>query len=536
MVLSSGFHKSHVGEWLFLATTAIAVFSATSATTQLQHWSNQAANYKLQLSCLQATTNRLDALEWRAIAQQKIDSDLQAALEEQRQQSEAILIEIKTTVASPEDLQKVSSVYEQYVKAVNQLLELLKLGEIAEALEADEEKVDPSYEKLREIIFEESTKAAHTAETVGNFALLGAILTSLTLITVISIVFRRYQQANQKAQLALVEQESIRRSEQVLKQEQEVLEARVFERTQALEEKNTTLTQVLSDLKQSQLQLIQSEKMSSLGQLVAGVAHEINNPVSFIHGNVSHAAKYTQDILQLIDLYQSEYVDQTPAIQEKINDIELSFIKQDSQKLFNSMKIGTNRLQNIVLSLRSFSRLDESDFKMADLHEGIDNTLLILASRLNAVGDRPEIQVIKNYGNLSHIECYAGQLNQVFMNLLSNAIDAFEESNQARTYKEIEDHPNTIWIQTEVNNYDHITITIADNGSGISEDVRSQLFDPFFTTKSVAKGTGLGLSISYQIVTEQHNGRLYCNSILGGGTKFYIEIPVQQPSKLSTKV
>jgi signal transduction histidine kinase len=535
MALSSGFHKNDVGKWLFLGTTAIAVFSATLATIQLQNWSNQAAHYKLQLSRLQASTNRLDALEWRGIAQQKIDSDLQSELEEQRLQSEAILIEIKTRAASPENLQRVSSVYKQYVNVVNQLLGLLKAGEIAEALEVDEEKVDPNYEKLREVIVEESAKASHTAETVGNYALVGAILTSLTLITVISIVFHRYQQANQKAQLAMVEQESMRRSEQVLKQEQEVLETKVRDRTQALEEKNATLTQVLSDLKQSQLHLIQSEKMSSLGQLVAGVAHEINNPVSFIRGNVFHAAKYTQGLLQLIDLYQSEYVDQTPAIQAKINDIELSFIQQDSKKLFDSMEMGTNRIQNIVLSLRNFSRLDESDFKMADLHEGIDNTLLILASRLNAVGDRPAIQVIKHYGSLSHIECYAGHLNQVFMNLLSNAIDALRESNQGQTYKEIEDHPNTIWIQTEVTNDDHIKITIADNGSGISENMRSRLFDPFFTTKPVGKGTGLGLSISYQIITEQHNGKLYCDSILGEGTKFYIEIPVQQPSKLSAK-
>jgi signal transduction histidine kinase len=527
MASGSVFHKESVGGWLFLGATAIAVFSATFATAQLQSWANRTANHQLQLSRLQATTNRLDALEWRAIAQLKIDADLQALLEEQREQSETILAELKGTAPSPEDLQEVTSAYEQYVEAVNQLLTLLKMGEMAEALELDEAKVDPSYEELHETVVRESAEATDIVKRVGTYTFWGAILTSLALIAVISEVFRQYRQSNRKAQLILLEQEGMRRSEQVLRQERAFLETKVIERTQALEEKNTALTQALFDLQQSQLQLIQSEKMSSLGQLVAGVAHEINNPVSFIHGNVTHATQYTQSLIQLLDLYQSEYAHPTAAITTKIEAIDLTFLKQDIQKIFSSMKMGTKRIQAIVLSLRNFSRLDESEFKVADLHEGIDNTLVILASRLKAVDYRPEIQVMKCYGNLPCIECYAGQLNQVFMNLLSNALDALEESGRGLTYEEIERHPYLIKIQTELIDSDQVKITIEDNGSGIPEEIRSRLFDPFFTTKPVGKGTGLGLSISYQIITEKHKGRLYCDSTVGEGTKFYIKIPVR---------
>jgi signal transduction histidine kinase len=532
MALGGDFRPDRQQGWLFLGATALAVGSATLITAQFQHWANQAANHKLQLSHLQTVTNRLDALEWRAIAQHKINADLQTALEEQRQQSATILLKLKTTAASPEDLQAVSSAYLKYVQAVNQLLTLLESGEIAKALEVDEETVDPSYEKLREEIEDESTEAAHTAQTIGNYAWLGTMLTNLMLIAVISIIFKRYQAANRKAQLAQIEQASMRHSEQILKQEHERLELKVIERTQALEEKNATLTQVLSDLRQSQLQLVQSEKMSSLGQLVAGVAHEINNPVSFIYGNVTHAARYSQDLIQLIDLYQREYVNPTPTIQTKIDTMALSFIKQDIQNLFKSMEMGASRIQTIVLSLRNFSRLDESSFKMVDLHEGIDNTLVILASRLKAVGHRPEITITKHYGRLPPVECYPGLLNQVFMNLLSNAIDALELSQAECSDHKLKQCP-TISIQTEAINPRHIKITIADNGPGIPEAVRSRLFDPFFTTKPIGKGTGLGLSISYQIITQQHHGKLYFESVLGAGAKFCLEIPVQQPLTLS---
>jgi two-component system, NtrC family, sensor kinase len=300
----------------------------------------------------------------------------------------------------------------------------------------------------------------------------------------------------------------------------EELETRVEERTVALQENNQHLIETLTELKKTQTQLIQTEKMSSLGQMVAGVAHEINNPANFIHGNLTHTESYAQDLLELIELYQQQYPKPSPLIQQKLEDIDLEFLSEDLQKTLRSMKSGTSRIREIVLSLRSFSRLDEADFKAVDLHEGIDNTLLILQHRLAATAQRSAIQVVKEYGDLPLVECYAGQLNQVFMNLLNNAIDAVED--KAKT------EDRTIWIHTETIGSGDIQILIVDNGIGIPEDVRSQLFDPFFTTKAIGKGTGLGLFASYQIVTEKHNGKLYCDSTLGEGTKFCIEIPRQQ--------
>lgn len=302
----------------------------------------------------------------------------------------------------------------------------------------------------------------------------------------------------------------------------------------ALDEKNVYLEKTLQELQATQAQLIQSEKMSSLGQLVAGVAHEINNPVSFIHGNLVHATGYIQELLELLALYQDCYPTPSEEIQSQIEAIELGFIVKDLTKLLNSMQVGTDRIRDIVLSLRNFSRLDESAFKRVNIHEGIDNTLMILKNRLKATEKRPEIQIIKNYGELPLIECYPGQLNQVFMNLLSNAIDALEESNQGFSYVDIEAEPNTIIINTECLNKEWVKVSIVDNGLGINKEIQSKLFDPFFTTKPVGKGTGLGLSISYQILTDRHHGKLYCNSEPGRGTEFVLEIPIEQMSKIST--
>jgi signal transduction histidine kinase len=298
------------------------------------------------------------------------------------------------------------------------------------------------------------------------------------------------------------------------------LEARVLERT-------TELSETLQTLQKTQAQLIQSEKMSSLGQMVAGIAHEVNNPINFIYGNLTYTTEYVDALLSTIELYHRHYPEPNAAIQSHEAEIELDFIAQDLPKLISSMQIGTTRIQEIVLSLRNFSRLDEADLKAVDLHEGIDNTLLILAHRLQPTLDRPAIQVIKDYANLPLVECYAGLLNQVFLNLLVNAIDAFEGINQKQDGSS-DTRSNTIWIQTALSDRNSIEITIADNGMGIPESIKPRLFDPFFTTKPVGKGTGLGLSISYQIITEKHNGKLYCDSPLGEGTKFFIEIPVQQ--------
>lgn len=291
-----------------------------------------------------------------------------------------------------------------------------------------------------------------------------------------------------------------------------------------LEDKAEQLGTTLKELKQTQSQLIQTEKMSSLGQMVAGVAHEINNPVNFIHGNLSHASKYTQDLMDLILLYQEKYPNPSPEIQDLVEEIDLHFISQDLPKMLSSMRVGTDRIRQIVLSLRNFSRHDESDMKSVDIHEGIDSTLMILQHKLKGQYGTSEINLIKEYGELPKIQCYAGQLNQVFMNIFSNAIDALEEFNQQG---DAELSTPTIRIVTQfVKKKFCVVIKIRDNGPGMSEEVKNKAFDPFFTTKPVGKGTGLGLSLSYKIVVEKHGGILQCTSELGKGTEFIIEIPI----------
>ncbi|WP_103669074.1 ATP-binding sensor histidine kinase [Pseudanabaena sp. BC1403] len=303
-------------------------------------------------------------------------------------------------------------------------------------------------------------------------------------------------------------------------------EHRVSERTQALSQKNDQLENTLKELRRTQTQMLQSEKMSALGQMVAGIAHEINNPVNFIHGNLTYVNQYIQDLMRLLNAYQTQYPHPSQSIQDDLEEVDLDFLTEDLTKILQSMKVGSDRIRDIVLSLRNFSRLDESEFKPIDLHQGIDNTLMILQHRLKGTAKRPEIEVVKQYGNLPLVECCAGQLNQVFMNLLANAIDALEEGNQGRSLQDLKNNPNRILIITAKAKSGFVRITIADNGVGIPEEVRSRLFDPFFTTKPVGKGTGLGLSISYQVVTEKHGGKLWCDSVLGKGTSFMIELPV----------
>lgn len=290
--------------------------------------------------------------------------------------------------------------------------------------------------------------------------------------------------------------------------------------------KATELEQALLELQRTQAQLVQTEKMSSLGQLVAGVAHEINNPVSFITGNTSYACDYIQDLLGVVNLYQKHYPQPVEEIQSELEAIDLDFLIKDFPKLLKSMKVGAERINQIVLSLRNFSR-DEAEMTVVDIHEGINNTLMILQSRLRATGKSPEIQVIKNYGMLPLVECYAGQLNQVFMNLISNAIDALESHGIGQESSP----PPTITICTEAKGDKRVVIRIIDNGVGMKEEVQKKLFNPFFTTKPLGKGTGLGLSISYQIVVEKHCGELQCFSILGQGTQFIIELPIRHVSE-----
>ncbi|MBW4470289.1 MAG: hypothetical protein KME45_07770 [Stenomitos rutilans HA7619-LM2] len=284
--------------------------------------------------------------------------------------------------------------------------------------------------------------------------------------------------------------------------------------------------------------IIQAEKMSSLGQLVAGVAHEVNNPINFIYGNLTYTNTYTQDLLAIVKLYQQYYPDPPPAIQHLLEDSDLSFVEADLPKLLASMQVGADRIRQLVLSLRNFAHIDEAAIKTVDVHEGLESTLMLLDSRLKRCPNEINIQICKNYAVLPPVECYPGPLNQVFMNILVNAIDALEESmssNLRLSISGIQSHEGkqavnvkqpTITIQTEQRGQS-VAIRIADNGSGIPEGVQQRLFDPFFTTKPVGKGTGLGLAISYQIVTEKHHGQLKCQSTPGQGSEFYIEIPIQ---------
>ncbi len=309
---------------------------------------------------------------------------------------------------------------------------------------------------------------------------------------------------------------------------------------QKAESRARELEEILRELQRTQGQLVQSEKMSSLGQLVAGVAHEINNPVNFIYGNLTHASEYSQDLIRLMELYQKHYPNPVPEIEAEAEAIDLEFLLTDLPQLLSSMKVGADRIKQIVLSLRNFSRMDEAAMKAVDIHEGIDSTLMILQNRLKAKSYQPEILVIKEYAEIPPVQCYAGELNQVFMNILTNAIDALEERDMQRTFAECQQNLSQIHIHTTLvdslintNNPDklaspQIQITISDNGSGIPLAVQKRIFDPFFTTKEIGKGTGLGMSISYQVITERHHGSLVCESQPGEGTSFIIRIPLQQ--------
>ncbi len=332
---------------------------------------------------------------------------------------------------------------------------------------------------------------------------------STDLLTAIEAVVSQYQKESDAVQLA-----------------SNINQAEMYKRscaaTAAAKAQAQQLGKALYDLKQSQAQLIHTEKMSSLGHLLAGVAHEINNPVSFIYGNLTHAHNYTKNLLELVHLYQQHCPNPAPEIQKHIAAIDLDFLIEDLPKMLDSMNVGAERICQIVLSLRNFSRLDQAQMKQVDIHEGIDSTLLILQNQMKAHGKHPGIEVIKEYGDLPLVKCYPGQLNQVFMNIISNAIDALENIPSP-----------LIKIRTEVIGFQAIAVRIADNGIGMNKAVKARLFDSFFTTKPIGKGTGLGLSISHQIVVDKHGGLLRCVSEPGQGTEFWIEIPLQPGCELS---
>ena len=305
-------------------------------------------------------------------------------------------------------------------------------------------------------------------------------------------------------------------------------EIKLQELNQKLQRQAVELSAAMGELKQSQMLLVQSEKMSALGNLVAGVAHEINNPVGFLSGNLRPAQDYISDLFMLLDCYQTTFPEPGEAIKRTMEDIDFAYIREDLPKLLSSMKEGAKRIHNISVSLRTFSRTDTAVPTDYSIHEGLDSTLLILTHRLKANEQRPEIQVVTQYGSLPVVECFAGQLNQVFMNILVNAIDALDESSRSRSFQATEAKPNQITITTKAcEDRRHIQIRIADNGPGIPADTLTKIFEQYFTTKAVGKGTGIGLAISHQVIVEKHGGQLTVHSEPGEGTEFTITLPIK---------
>ncbi len=423
-------------------------------------------------------------------------------------------------IYSSENAKKNDAAIKKLVEIEYQAFDLVKNGkkeaaqELLSSKEYQSEKINhnDAVEKINLAISEQVDNKINRYRNQLSFASIFSILILIPLIAAWLVVLRLLNEYLKQRQFAQLE----------LQKTNQELEIRVQERTQELRDKNNKIQETLQELQDTQIQLIHTEKMSGLGQLVGGVAHEINNPVTFIDGNITHAKQYTQDLLSLVELYQIHFPEPPREIEDELETIEIDYLKEDIYKIHESMKVGTQRIRDIVLSLRNFSRLDEADFKQVDIHEGIDSTLMILQNRLKLKADSSEIAIIKEYDRLPLVECYPSQLNQAFMNILANAIDAIEKeiANKDRSFKP------QIQITTELSDNNSVVIRIADNGCGMTEEIQSKLFDPFFTTKPVGDGTGLGLSITYKIIISKHNGKLSCNSELGKGTEFIIEIPI----------
>jgi len=413
-----------------------------------------------------------------------------------------------------------------------QVLELAKGSEFREFIQFSEQVATVTAEIDREI--STAQDELHQAEQFRVQIILGSLVIAVAAAGVLSLLVG-LAIARPLEALTTVAQQVTRDGDTQLRATV-ISQDEIGTLTEAVNQLIQWVNDYTQDLKKAQLRLIQSEKMSSMGQLVAGIAHEINNPINFIHGNIKPVNRYTQDLLDIVNAYQAHYPNPPQTLQAIVDEVDFNFLQSDLAHLLASMNTGSTRIREIVLSLRNFSRLDESGCKQVDIHQGIDNTLMMLKHRLEKSGKTSEIEVVKSYGELPLVVCYPGQLNQAFMHILGNAIDALtpptKRSGLENNRRE-RAQPDKIWISTEQIGKAQVRITITDNGVGMSEEVRSRMFDPFFTTKPIGKGTGLGLSTSYQIITELHQGSLECESDLQKGTTFVITIPVQLQGALS---
>lgn len=467
--------KFHLPKWSVLLASSLVAMSTSISIFSIKKWSDRSYRSEILVIEIARQLNRINALEVEAVAENKVDKSNLKAIEKTRQKMAETINQITEIDPKQEKLQEILELYNKYKKFQDEQFRLISNKEIEKSIRVDKEEVDPTFEKIVKKINSLSKDYKLQKEQADFISYLGILLSLIFAAGALGVVFWRFN-------------------------------AFLLTQTQKL-------NKALNELQQTQSHLIQTEKMAGLGQMVAGIAHEINNPATFIYGNINYTKNYTNQLIELVNLYQKNYPESTSDIQNMIENIELDFLKEDLPKTLLSIQNGSERIRQIVLSLRNFSRLDEAEIKEVDLHAGIDSTLLILSTKFIK-----EIEIIRNYGDLPPVECLAAQINQVFMNILSNAADALL-SYKSISFKQIV-------INTTKTSFNQIQIEITDNGPGIPPEILHKIFDPFFTTKPVGKGTGLGLSISYKII-EKHRGKITVNSQANKGTKFTITLPIQ---------